>query len=290
MIRFAAALAAAAAVGAGTLQATGIASLLEPLEQRYLFSPRPVDAGRLRALSTPENGIEEVRLLTPDGVSLHGWLKRPDDWRAGQRYPLVIVYGGVRREISQFVGRSGAPGHWGWLMVNYRGFGLSEGVPTERAVLDDAKEIYDWAAARPDVDAESIVVLGRSLGSYVAVAVAAERPARAVILATPFDSFVALGQKHFPHLPVSWLVGGRFDPSALAPGIGAPALFVLAENDEVTPVENGRALASRWGGWTQTVLLAGASHYGIERRDEFWRSVRGFLATLEKLATFVSRG
>jgi hypothetical protein len=175
-------------------------------------------------------------------------------------------------------------------MVNYRGFGLSEGEPTERAVLDDARQIYDWAAARPDVDGRRIVVLGRSLGSYVAVAVAAQRPARAVILATPFDSFVALGQKHFPHLPVSWLLGGRFDPSALAPGIEAPALFVLAENDEVTPADNGRALASRWGGWTQTVLLSGASHYGIERRDEFWRSVRGFLTALEKRPTSSARG
>ena len=256
----------------------------------YIFQPGFVYYPLAGLAATPgQAGLayEDVILTGAGGVSLHGWLKRPDDWRAGDRYPLVVVYGGVRREISEFVARSGAAGKWGWLMVNYRGFGLSQGEPSERAVLDDARHIYDWAAARPDVDAGSIVVLGRSLGSYVAVAVAAQRPARAVILATPFDSFVALGEKHFPQLPLSWIFGGRFDPSALAPAIEAPALFLLAENDEVTPADNGRALARRWGGWTQTVLLPGASHYRIERREDFWRSVRGFLAAL---TTSAARG
>jgi hypothetical protein len=254
--------------------------LLGPLEHKFLFSPRPVEAEWLTRVPSRESGIEEVRLATPDGVTLHGWLKRPARLRRGERYPLVIVYGGARRELSEFARRARAPGKWGWLLVNYRGFGLSEGVPSERDVVEDAKRIYDWAAARPDVDASNIVVLGRSLGSYVAVRVAAARRARAAILATPFDSFLALAEKRYPHLPLGWLVDGRFDAVALAPTVSAPALFVLAELDDVTPVEHGRALAAAWGGRTQTVLLRGASHYGIERRDEFWRSVGEYLAAL----------
>ena len=258
----------------------GVAPLLEPLEHKFLFSPRPVEAERLTRVPSRESGLEEVRLATPDGVTLHGWLKRPTKLRRGERYPLVIVYGGVRRELSEFAQRAQAPGRWGWLLVNYRGFGLSEGVPTERYVIEDAKRIYDWAAARPDVDASSIVVLGHSLGSYVAVTVATARQARAAILATPFDSFVALAEKRYPHLPLGWLVDGRFDSAALAPAVSAPALFVLAELDDVTPVEHGRALAAAWGGRTQTVLLRGASHYGIASQDEFWRSVGDYLVTL----------
>lgn len=248
----------------------------DSIEQRLVFDPIPVDARLLKAIAAAY-GVEEVHLTMPDGVQLHGWLKRPAQLRAGERYPLVIVYGGVRREISELVQEAHAPGRWGWLMVNYRGFGLSGGVPTERAVLDDAKRVYDWAAARPDVDASNIVVLGRSLGSYVATAVVAARRARAAILATPFDSAVALGEKRFPYLPVRWFVGGRFDPAALAPAISVPALFVLAENDEITPVENGRALAQKWGGLKELVLLHGASHSGIESREEYWGSVGDFL-------------
>ncbi|MBV8030203.1 MAG: alpha/beta hydrolase, partial [Betaproteobacteria bacterium] len=174
------------------------------------------------------------------------------------------------------------PDDWGWLVVNYRGFGLSEGAPSEAHALEDAKLVYDWAVARPDVDASNIVVLGRSLGTYVAVAVAAAREVRAAILATPFDSFAAIGEKRLPELLVEWLVGGHYDSAALAPRISAPALFVLAEKDEITPAENGRALASRWGGLARTVLLPGATHLGVERRDDFWRSVAGFLRSVKR--------
>jgi pimeloyl-ACP methyl ester carboxylesterase len=264
----------------GALYFPGVEPLLEPLEDKFLFSPRPVEAGRLTPVSSRESRLEEVRLATPDGVTLHGWLKRPAKLRPGERYPLVIVYGGVRRELSEFAQRARAPGKWGWLLVNYRGFGLSEGVPTERSVIEDAKRIYDWAAARPDVDSTNIVVLGHSLGSYVAVTVAAARQARAAILATPFDSFLALAEKRYPRLPLGRLVDGRFDSAALAPAVSAPALFVLAELDDVTPVEHGRALAAAWGGRTQTVLLRGASHNGIAGREEFWRSVGDYLAAL----------
>lgn len=270
----------AAALGAGAMSFAGDGSLLEPFEERLLFSPRPADLERLRSLGGSERGLEEVRILTPDGVTLHGWLKKPAGKRPGKRYPLVIVYGGVRREVSAFLRGGDLPGEWGWLMVNYRGFGLSEGTPSERHVVADAKQVYDWAAARPDVDRASIVVLGRSLGTYVAVAVAAAREARALILATPFDSFVALGEKRFPDLPVSWLVGGRYDAAALAPLVSAPALFLLAENDSVTPAENGLALARLWGGLATTVLLRGATHFGVERRDDFWRSVSGYLRAI----------
>jgi len=169
------------------------------------------------------------------------------------------------------------PGRWGWLMVNYRGFGLSGGVPNMQAVLEDSKLVYDWAAARPDVDATNIVLFGRSLGSFVAVTVAAARHARGAILATPFDSAVALGEKRFPLLPVRWIVGDRFDPVSYAPIISVPALFVLAENDEITPAENGRALAQKWGGLKELVMLRGATHSGIESREEFWGSVGDFL-------------
>lgn len=274
--RFAIALAIVAGIAAALVQLKDAPLVVDSIEQRLVFDPLPVDAAQLKSIPSAY-GVEEIRLAMPDGVELHGWLKRPALLRPGEKYPLVIVYGGVRREISDLVQLAHAPGHWGWLLVNYRGFGLSGGVPTERAVIDDSKRVYDWAAARPDVDAANIVLLGRSLGSYIAVAVAAARRARAAILATPFDSAVALGEKRFPLLPVRWFVGDRFDSAALAPAVSVPALFVLAEKDEITPVENGRALAQKWGGLKELVLLHGATHSGIEQRDEYWGSVGEFL-------------
>ncbi|HWI37817.1 MAG TPA: alpha/beta hydrolase [Burkholderiales bacterium] len=277
-----------AAVAGAIIAAGCVAPFVEPLEESLVFRPQPLDAKHVKDFSDAGR-IEEVRLETPDGYKLHGWLKRPEHWTPGQPHPLVIVYAGIGQEVSEYVPHVAAlhkvNGEWGWLMINYRGFGLSQGSPSERTVLSDAKMIYDWAKARPDIDGANIVVLGRSLGSYVAIAVAAARKVRAAILATPFDSAAALGAEHFYGLPIGWLMQGRYNPSLMAPSVSAPALFVLAENDTVTPVKNGLALAKRWGGMAKTVLLAGAGHRGVEARDEYWNQIGSFLAALDPLTT-----
>jgi uncharacterized protein len=272
---------ASAALGAGC-----VTPILESLEEPLIFRPRVLDAREAQALIHP-NQIEEVRLATADGVTLHGWLKRPEHWRPGERHRLIIVYGGVGQEVSEVMRLAHAAGPWGWLMINYRGFGLSGGSPSERAVLGDAKRIYDWAASRRDIDGANIVVLGRSLGSYVAIAVAAARKVRAAILATPFDSAAALGEEHFHWLPLPFarLMQSRYNPALIAPAVSAPALFLLAEKDDVTPVKNGLALAKRWGGEATTVLLPGVGHSGVERHEAYWESIAEFLATLEDPAT-----
>jgi uncharacterized protein len=268
-------------VGAVALIAAGCNSVLEPIEHRFLYRPWPSDQARLASIASRENGIEEVRLKTPDGITLHGWLKHPSVAKPGERFPLVIVFGGVRRETSWLIDRGNKPQRWGWMFMNYRGYGLSGGEPSERILLEDATLIYDYAAARPDVDPSNMVLLGRSLGTYFAVALAKRRPVRGVILATPFDSFAALGAEHYPWLPVGLLLNGRYDAVALAPAIRAPALFILAEHDEITPMENGASLARAWGAPQRTVTLTGARHYGIERRTEFWNAVGEFLREIE---------
>ncbi len=257
--------------------------IIEPIERNFLFRPRSPDAARLVALAANDNGIEEINLTTPDGVMLHGWLKHPAEMRAGQRFPLVIVFGGVRRETSWMIDRAAKPEHWGWLFINYRGFGLSEGEPSERVLIEDARLIYDYAAGRSDIDASKIVVLGRSLGSYFTVALAQSRPLRGAILATPFDSIAAILEERYPWFPVGFLLNGRYDSATLAPTINAPGLFVLADRDDVTPIQNGMALARAWGGPQRMVTLADARHYGIERRAEFWNAVEKFLRDIESI-------
>lgn len=267
--------------GAATLVALGCNSILDPIEQRFLFRRWNSDSARLASIASDQNGIEEIKLKTDDGVTLHGWLKHPLAVPSGERFPLVIVFGGVRRETSWMIHQGDKPDRWGWLFINYRGYGLSGGEPSEHVLLEDSSLIYDYAAARPDVDPGNIVLLGRSLGTYFAVALAKTRPVRAAILATPFDSFAALGAERYPWLPLGLFLDGRYDAVGIAPTIKAPALFVLAENDDVTPIERGAALARVWGGPQQTVILKGARHYGIERRAEFWKALGEFLREID---------
>lgn len=263
------------------LQLAGCAVLYDPLEQSLLYRHRPVAEARHKAILERDPGVEEVRLVAVDGTRLHGILKRAPAAGHGdrQRYPLVIVFGGVARETSWMANWGDKPENWGWLMVNYRGYGLSEGRPTQEILVEDAQRIYDWAAARPDVDPANIVILGRSLGSYVAVALATQRAVRAVILATPFDSFAALAAQRYPYLPAALLVGGRYDSAALAPKITVPALFVIAEDDEVTPPRHGEALARAWAGPKGVIRLAGG-HRIVEWRQDYWRAIGEFLKPL----------
>lgn len=261
----------------------GCAMLYDPIEQSLLYRSRPVPEERFRAILERDPGIEEVRLAAADGTKLHGILKRAPAARAGERYPLVVVFGGVARETSWMANWGDKPPAWGWLMVNYRGYGLSEGRPTQDILVEDAKRIYDWAVARPDIDPSGIVVLGRSLGSYVAVALATQRPVRALILATPFDSFAALAARRYPYLPTALLVGGRYDSAALAPRLTVPALFVIAEQDEVTPPPHGEALARAWAGPKSVVRLPGG-HRIVEWRQEYWRAIGDFLRPLQAAA------
>jgi fermentation-respiration switch protein FrsA (DUF1100 family) len=259
----------------------GCASITESLDSTLLFRARPADPERLARVARLE-GVDEVRIPSSDGVTLHGWLKRAPAAAPGEKFPLVIVFGGVARETSWMIGWGDKPPAWGWLMVNYRGYGLSGGVPSEQAVVEDAKRIFDYAAARPDVDAARIVVLGRSLGSYVAVTLASSRPLAGVILATPFDSIAAVAGDRYPYLPLSLLVGGRYDSAAIAPAIHTPALFVLAGADDVTPPGHGEALARAWGGPKSLYTLADTGHRGVEWRGEYWVQIARFLKATER--------
>ena len=269
-------------IAAGMLSAavllSGCAALFEPFEQSLLFRNRPVGQERYAAILERDPSVEEVRLTAADGTRLHGLLKRAPAARNGERYPLVIVFGGVARETSWLVGWGEKPAAWGWLLVNYRGYGLSEGRASEHTLLEDAELVYDWAAARPDVDQRNIIVLGRSLGSFVAVSLATRRPVRAAILATPFDSLAAIGARRYPMLPVGLLVGGRYDAVTFAPRIAVPGLFVIAEGDDVTPAVHGETLARAWAGPKSIVTLPGG-HRMVEWRPEYWRAVGEFLGS-----------
>jgi len=257
----------------------GCVSLTESLDSSFLFRARPADPERLARVAQLD-GVEEVRITAPDGVTIHGWIKRAPAAAKGERYPLVIVFGGVARETSWMLNWGEKPPAWGWLVVNYRGYGLSGGVPSESTVVEDAKRIFDYAAARPDVDPEKIVVLGRSLGSYVAVRLAASRPLAGTILATPFDSIAAVAGGRYPFLPMGLLVGGRYDSASIAPSIRTPALFLLAGTDEVTPPQHGEALAKAWGGPKTLFTLPETGHRGVEWRKEYWTHIARFLGTL----------
>ena len=143
------------------------------------------------------------------------------------------------------------------------------------ALTADAVLWHDYAKEK--LGARRIIAFGRSLGSGVAVQLAAARPLEAVILVAPFDSLTSVGQRHYPFLPVSWLLKHPFDSLALAPTIAAPLLCLVAERDEIIPVVHSKRLYEAWKGPRRWVELQGAGHNSTDDAPAFWQAIREFL-------------
>jgi len=229
-------------------------------------------AGPLPAASD-QYTAEPLAIARPDGVELRGWLVRP----AHSIAPLVIYYGGNAEEVSWQIAMAHRFGGRAVALVNYRGYGESGGRPSEAALFADALVAYDRLVARADVDGNRVAVMGRSLGSGVAVHVAAHRPVDRVVLVSPYDSVAAVAAVHFPATLVRWVLADRYDSAALAPSIHASALMVAARRDEIIPPAHSRRLYELWGGEKQWLELPDAGHNDLQDFPEYWQAIAAFV-------------
>jgi pimeloyl-ACP methyl ester carboxylesterase len=247
--------------------AIGLPLVMYLLQDRLIFHPQPLPEAH-RALIAARTAAESVFRQAADGSRLHAWrLKAP------RGAPLVIYFGGNAEEVSWMIGeaRARTPGV-GWLLVDYRGYGSSDGAPSEATLTADASVWYDHVAN----EGSRVFVFGRSLGSGVAIRLAAERPVAGVIVVAPFDSLVAVARHHFPYLPVSWLLRHRFDSVEHAPRMTVPLLCVVARHDEVIPAIHARRLHDAWAGPKRWVDIDGG-HNSTDGAPAFWQSIQAFL-------------
>ena len=241
-------------------------------QERLQFYPRPA----LGAPSAPPGGsLEEVRHSARDGTILAGTLVRPPGVARG---PVVIYYGGNAEEVTAYASEASATyGERAVLLVNYRGYGASGGRPGEREMVADAIELYDWAARRADVDPERIALHGRSLGSGVAVQVAAARPARCVVLTSPFASAREVASEIYFWAPVGMIMRHPFDSAAHAPRLRMPALFLVGEADTLIAPRYSKRLADAWGGPVEHASFPGFGHNDISVNPGYAVAVQAFL-------------
>ncbi len=198
---------------------------------------------------------EEVRLAATDGVRLHGW------WLHGRGERALVWFHGNAGNIShrldnakRLVDRLGLD----TLLVDYRGYGLSEGRPSEAGLYRDGLAMYDEAARR-GFSPERIVLFGRSLGAAVAVEVALARRSGAVILETPFRSVPALARELYPFVP-SFLIRSRYDVEGKVARVGAPILIVHGDRDEIVPLAHARRIYELARPPKRLYVIPGAHH------------------------------
>jgi uncharacterized protein len=249
----------------------GVVGAVWLMQDRLMFYPRP--AGPTPP-APPGWRLEEVAFTTRDGTPLSGVLVRPAVDKPG----VVLYYGGNAEEVTEFV--SGVPQTYGEravLLVNYRGYGASGGSPSEASLVSDALELFDWAAARKDLDPARIAVHGRSLGSGVAVQVAAAKPVRCVVLTSPFTSALDVAKEIYPWLPVSMLMRHVFDSGAHAPKLRMPALILMGDADTLIPKKHSERLAGLWGATVEQESFAGFGHNDLDMNPRYHVAIRNFL-------------
>ncbi len=181
-----------------------------------------------------QHGINRDEIsFSNNGLNLHGWILNPGQSKA------LIYFGGNSEAIeNNIVNFEAVFKDHSVYLIHYRGYGKSEGKPSEDGLFSDAIAIYDSIAAQY----QSISLMGRSLGSGVAVYLASKRQTEKLILLTPYDSIVEVAQFHYPFIPARLVARDRFESFRYAPTITAQVLIVTAELDRVVPVERALKL------------------------------------------------
>lgn len=251
------------AVGALVAGYLALCVLLFAAQRRLLF-PAPVE----RAQPVGKGAIVEV----PGGTPM---LWRPADGGG----PVVVHFHGNGEQVAWlgWLAEAWAEVGVSFAAVEYPGYPGAPGTPSEASILSAAHAALAHLTGPMGVAKERLVLEGQSLGSGVAVALAAEGWGRRLVLLTPYTSLPDVGARAFPYFPVRLLMRDRFDSAARAPGLALPVLVVHGTRDEVVPFDLGQALAAKFP-QARFVEVPGAGHNDVwdkpPARDEVFRFVR----------------
>ncbi|MBC7833314.1 MAG: alpha/beta fold hydrolase [Hyphomicrobium sp.] len=200
--------------------------------------------------------VEERIIETADGERLVSWFAPPSPGR-----PTLLYFHGNAGNLanrSERVRRFLARGY-GVLFMSYRGYGGSSGNPSERANVADAMRAYEMLR-QEGVAPEDIIVYGESLGSGVAVQVAADREVAGLVLDAPYTSIVDVAAESYPFLPVRPFIFDRYETIRFLPRVTAPLLVMHGEEDRVIPVAMGKAVYAAANAPKEIVTFPHAGH------------------------------
>ena len=226
-------------------------------------------------------GAEEVWFRTADGLKLHGWFFRSSSGPAAAT--VVYAHGnGGNVSYCDWVGTSLAARGFDVLLIDYRGYGRSEGEPAgERGLYADADAAYDFVTRERGVPAGRVVLYGQSLGTAAAADVAARRECGALVLESGLSSAGDMAGAIMPWLPrfVRGLTKNKLDTVSKLPRVGCPVLVVHGGRDQIIPVEQGRRLFDAAPEPKRLMIIDGAGHNDL--------SIVGGEKYMDSLAEFI---
>ena len=248
------------ATGCTTVRGSSVFST-RGLEESIIYQPQPFPLG-----DWSTSGLfEDAWFESQDGVRLHGWFAA-----AKQPHAVVLYFHGnggnvttCRETLRLFRDQLGAA----VLVFDYRGYGRSEGMPTEDGILADARAARSWLATNAGVRESDIVLVGHSMGGGVAVDLASRDGARGLVLENTFTSLPDVARNHFPLLPFRHLMHNRLDSLAKIPIYRGPLLVKHGDDDEIVPYALGKKLYAAANEPKQFISIPGGRHNDPPSRE-----------------------
>jgi pimeloyl-ACP methyl ester carboxylesterase len=228
------------------------------LQRSLLYFPTP-----------PSPGPAETLLV--DGIELRIAIRAPAVSPAATPPALLYLGGNAEDPAYSLPALARAFPEHALYGLHYRGYGGSGGTPSESALQADALVLLDRLRERH----ARVTLVGRSLGSGIAVRLAAERPVERLVLVTPYDSITAVAGGHYPWLPVRWLARDRYESWRHAARVNAPTVLLVASNDTLIPRARSDALLRHFAPGVATLhVLAGTDHNNVQDHPDYPRLMR----------------
>jgi hypothetical protein len=225
------------------------------LDQFFVYHPDPWKDQDWKARSGLP--LDEVWFQSGDGTKLFGWYVES----AATSAVVLWCHGNAGNIINRLenlrelyrIGLS-------VFIFDYRGYGRSQGKPSEEGLYQDALGAHDYLTRTRMIRPERIVIFGRSLGATVAAEVASHKPAAGLILESPFPSIEAVAKFHYGGLPVHWLIGAEFALIDRLPQLSLPKLIIHGDQDDIIPLELGRQVFEAAKPPKSFYVIEGAGH------------------------------
>jgi len=269
------------AVGASLAYGVSFIVLWTQLEERFVFFPVA------ELLYTPNDvnlEYEDVRIQTSDGLALQGWFI-PGKAETGSNVTWLWFHGNGGN-IGHRIGELALAHHRteaNIFIFDYRGYGESEGAPSEKGTYLDSHAVMEYLSSWSDVDPGRIVYLGHSLGAAVAVELALTQPPMAMVLVSPFASVHDMANLTLPFPPIGWLVRNHYDSISRIQQLDVPVLVLHGDQDETVPINQGRKLYRAANQPKRFQVLEGAAHNDTFEvvPEQYWGTIEAFLAERE---------
>ncbi len=242
----------------------------------YWTQDRQIFPAHLIPKEAPVSGdnITPLRLNIEDNAAvLDGVLRKDEEPNAD----LILYFGGNADDATRFVLEAKALQGYDIIAFNYRGYVQSTGKPSEEAFFSDALKIYD-AYAR----GRKVFVIGRSLGTGVATHLATKRVVDGLVLITPYDSIVSIGQRKYPFFPIALLINNPFETINEIPLVKAPIAVMEVENDQTIPRYHLEKLIEKIPGDFLHVTLRGTTHGAVLEHPEFTGELQTILGKMNE--------